>query len=80
MSSAARYNLSKSVHNSVMRTGVAGPDPQGNTPVGRVFVAVAWESGDDVRILSLDGSREEIRTASVKAALDLLIDAARGTS
>lgn len=64
----------------VATTGVAGPDPQGNTPVGRVFVAVAWESGDDVRILSLDGSREEIRTASVKAALDLLIDAARGTS
>lgn len=64
----------------IATTGVAGPDPQGNAPVGRVFVAVAWESGDDVRILSLGGSREEIRAASVEAALGLLIDAARGAA
>lgn len=64
----------------IATTGVAGPDPQGNAPVGRVFIAVAWEAGDDVRILSLSGSREEIRSATVEAALDLLIDAARGTA
>lgn len=64
----------------IATTGVAGPDPQGNAPVGRVFVALARESGDDVRILSLSGSREEIRAATVDAALDLLIDAARGTT
>lgn len=62
----------------IATTGVAGPDPQGNAPVGRVFVAVAWESGDDVRILSLTGSREQIRATTVEAALELLIDAARG--
>lgn len=58
-------------------TGVAGPDPQGLAPVGRVFIAVAWESGDDVRILSLNGSREQIRAATVDAALDLLTAATR---
>ena len=64
----------------IATTGVAGPDPQGNAPVGRVFVAVAWESGDDVRILALNGSREQIRAATVESALGLLIDAARGTA
>lgn len=58
-------------------TGVAGPDPQGDAPVGRVFIAVAWDSGDDVRILSLDGSRDQIRAATVAATLDLLTAATR---
>ncbi|PWJ24653.1 nicotinamide-nucleotide amidase [Branchiibius hedensis] len=64
----------------IATTGAAGPDPQGSAPVGRVFIAVAWESGDDVRILSLTGSRDEIRSATVEAALNLLMDAARGTA
>lgn len=64
----------------IATTGVAGPDPQGSAPVGRVFLAVAWESGDDVRILSLRGSRDEIRAATVEHALGLLIDAARGVA
>lgn len=64
----------------IATTGAAGPDPQGSAPVGRVFIAVAWESGDDVRILSLIGSRDEIRSATVEAALNLLMDAARGTA
>lgn len=58
-------------------TGVAGPQTQGAAPVGRVFIAVAWETGDDVRILSLDGSRDQIRQATVAQALELLAAATR---
>lgn len=42
VSSAARYNLSKSVHNSVMRTGVAGPD--GTLGIQLIYpIAVSWD-------------------------------------
>jgi len=58
-------------------TGVAGPDSQGGFPPGTVHVAVV--SSDDsefVRTLRLSGDRAEIRTASVAAALELLVGAA----
>ncbi|NHN56113.1 CinA family protein [Calidifontibacter sp. DB0510] len=57
----------------VATTGVAGPEPQGGAPVGRVFVAVAWSDGSEVRELTLDGDRAAIRAATVHAALELLI-------
>jgi nicotinamide-nucleotide amidase len=53
-------------------TGVAGPDPQGGQPVGRVYVAVAGPEGSDVRQLDLPGDRSHIRREAVDAALDLL--------
>jgi nicotinamide-nucleotide amidase len=53
-------------------TGVAGPDPQGGQPVGRVYVAVAGHEGSDVRQLDLTGDRGQIRRDAVDAALDLL--------
>ena len=53
-------------------TGVAGPEPQDGNPVGLVYVAVAGAGGSEVRELHLEGSRTEIRSASVVAALDLL--------
>jgi nicotinamide-nucleotide amidase len=53
-------------------TGVAGPDPQGDQPVGRVYVAVASHDGSDVRQLDLTGDRTQIRRETVEAALDLL--------
>lgn len=55
-------------------TGVAGPDPQGDTPVGTVFVGVAGPGGGEVRRLALTGDRAGIRTASVRAALALLAE------
>jgi nicotinamide-nucleotide amidase len=55
-------------------TGVAGPDPQGGQPVGRVYVAVAGPAASDVRRLTLAGDRAAIRTATVAAALELLSD------
>lgn len=54
-------------------TGVAGPEPQGGKPVGTVFVAVAGPYGSTVRRLQLGSGRAAVRTASVTAALELLL-------
>ncbi|MDO8338510.1 MAG: CinA family protein [Microcella sp.] len=53
-------------------TGVAGPDAQGDAPVGLVFVAIADDAGTEVRELRLEGDRATIREASVAAVLALL--------
>lgn len=68
----------------VATTGVAGPDPIEDHPVGTVFVAVTWqpgargvaarESGGRVLALRCHGSREQIRRQSVDAVLDLVVD------
>lgn len=50
-------------------TGVAGPDPQGDAPVGLVFVAVASPAGVRSRELRLDGDRDRIRRATMRTAL-----------
>lgn len=55
-------------------TGVAGPEPQGGKPVGRVFVALAGPDRRLVRQLDLDGDRGAIRIGAVTAALRLLAD------
>ena len=56
----------------VSTTGVAGPDPADGRPVGTVFVGAGGPWGILVDELALTGDREEIRTASVLAALTLL--------
>ena len=53
-------------------TGVAGPDPADGQPVGTVFVAASGPWGILVEQHALTGDREEIRAASVEAALRLL--------
>ena len=63
----------------VATTGVAGPEPQDGKPVGLVYVAVAGPTGATVRELRLDGSRAQIRGASVTAVLQLLTDQLRAT-
>ncbi|MGK5546792.1 CinA family protein [Streptomyces sp. URMC 127] len=56
-------------------TGVAGPEPQDGKPVGTVFVAAAGPDGRRrVRELSLDGDRSRIRSESVRAVLELLLN------
>ena len=56
----------------VSTTGVAGPDPADGRPVGTVFVAASGPWGILVEEHALTGDREEIRRASVDAALRLL--------
>ncbi len=60
----------------VATTGVAGPDPQGDAPVGRVFIAVAGPDAERVVQLDLTGDRAAIRQETVAAVLDLLANAA----
>jgi nicotinamide-nucleotide amidase len=54
-------------------TGVAGPEPQGGRPVGTVYVAVAGPAVTRIRSLHLPGDRAAVRSATVTAALDLLL-------
>ncbi|WP_270887659.1 CinA family protein [Pedococcus sp. 5OH_020] len=58
----------------VATTGVAGPDPQDGQPVGTVFVAVSLAGRREVRRLRLAGSRAQIRSATVQAALGLVAE------
>lgn len=57
-------------------TGVAGPGPADGMPAGTVYVAAAgpWPASPTTRRLALEGSRDEIRAASVQAVLELLLD------
>lgn len=53
----------------IATTGVAGPESQGDASVGTVFLGLADANGTHARELQLSGSRLEIRTATVEAAL-----------
>jgi nicotinamide-nucleotide amidase len=57
-------------------TGVAGPDPDPQTgqPAGTVWVGVSSSRGDRALSLHLEGDREDIRKATVSAALGLLVE------
>jgi len=63
-------------------TGVAGPDPQDDRPVGTVFVAVVGPdgSGETVSELELRGDRNSIRRQSVAHSVALLLNVAERTS
>lgn len=53
----------------IATTGVAGPEPQGEASVGTVFLGLADAQGAHSRRLRLEGSRAEIRRATVEAAI-----------
>ncbi len=57
-------------------TGVAGPEPHQGQPVGTVHVGLAGlPGGPRVLSLRLDGDRDAIRRATVRDALQGLLDA-----
>lgn len=56
----------------ISTTGVAGPDPQDGQPVGTVYLGFAIGSQVRTTHLQLTGSRAEIRSAVVAAALEEL--------
>jgi len=72
MAAGARDRAGATV--GVALTGVAGPDPQEGHAPGTIFVAVAGPGGGEVRELSLQGGRAEVRAAAVEAALAMLRD------
>jgi len=53
-------------------TGVAGPEPAEDKPVGLVYVAIAGPGVRQVRRLQLDGDRDTVRAGAVEAALELV--------
>lgn len=55
-------------------TGVAGPGPDGRHPAGTVEVACVSPTGTTTRSLRLSGSRDDVRRASVDAALTLALE------
>jgi nicotinamide-nucleotide amidase len=55
-------------------TGVAGPDPVDDKPVGMVYVAVVGPGSSRVKALSLSGDRADVRAQSVLAVLALLAE------
>lgn len=63
----------------VATTGVAGPDSQGGAPPGLVFIAVSDAKHHVVTAFRLQGTRNEIRSACVERALDLLGDFVSGS-
>jgi nicotinamide-nucleotide amidase len=63
---------------AVSTTGVAGPDPQEDKPVGLVYICVAGRDGATVQQLQLAGERAEIRHATCHAALQALHSAVTG--
>jgi PncC family amidohydrolase len=60
---------------AISATGIAGPTG-GNPekPVGLVFIGIATEQKTEVRKFNFKGNREEIRTQSVRAALELALE------
>ena len=54
-------------------TGVAGPDPQDGKPVGTVHIAVATPESSTGQLLHLEGSRDEIRSQTVRGVLELTL-------
>ena len=60
---------------AISTTGIAGPD--GGTddkPVGTVWISVADSDGVYSQMLSLSGSRSEIRESTVYEALNMLLE------
>lgn len=51
-------------------TGVAGPEPQGGSPVGTVHFGFSGPTGAEVRTVRLAGQRHAIRAAAVRVALE----------
>lgn len=58
----------------VATTGVAGPGPSDGRAAGTVHIAVAGEQRSTHRALTLRGTRTHIRTATVTAVLELLLE------
>ncbi len=54
-------------------SGIAGPDGgSAIKPVGTVWIAVADDRGADVRCMLFPGSRDTVRSETVRSALQLL--------
>ncbi|WP_337003407.1 MULTISPECIES: CinA family protein [unclassified Microbacterium] len=58
----------------VSTTGIAGPDSPDGQPVGTVHVGVVTPEGVRTKMFCFDGDRGSIRSQSVEAALEALLE------
>ena len=73
---AAKTANDEAVVIGVATTGVAGPDPQDGIPVGTVYIAIAGPKiGEVVYAQQFEGNRDQIRAATVEAAISHLAEA-----
>lgn len=72
MATSARRMLGCDV--AIALTGVAGPDPQDEMPVGTVFVAVDLMGDVESRRIHCDGSPEAVRLAAAEMATRITLD------
>lgn len=56
----------------ISTTGVAGPDPVGENPVGLVYFGVSSSKTEQVVVETFSGTREEIRKRACERALELI--------
>ncbi len=64
---------------AVSVTGVAGPEPHDDKPVGTVCLGLSAESAETSRTFRAPGDREQVRRWAEQAALDLLRRHLQGT-
>ncbi|NBO46575.1 MAG: CinA family protein [Actinobacteria bacterium] len=62
---------------AVACTGVAGPGSDGDVAAGNVWLAVSTPTHSAARTCVFEGDRDDVRAATVDAALQLLLDALR---
>ncbi len=75
MAAGARARLGADL--AVAVTGIAGPSgATPGKPIGLTYVAVADPAGIEIRRFSWTGDREANKTASARAALELLVERA----
>ena len=58
----------------VSTTGVAGPGPADGCEVGTVHIACTYPTGEEHRLLHLQGDRAAVRAGAIDAALLLVRD------
>jgi nicotinamide-nucleotide amidase len=63
---------------SIATTGVAGPSPQGEKPVGELYIAVSQASETKVFAHELTGDREKIQNSAVLLGVGHLWDEITG--
>jgi nicotinamide-nucleotide amidase len=63
----------------VSLTGVAGPEPHGGEPPGRIWIALEADDAHEARTFRAPGDRDQVRRWAEQAALDLLRRYLQGT-
>ena len=78
MAAGARRELACDA--AIAVTGIAGPGgAEPGKPVGTVWIGLSYGKHTEEQMFLFEGSREEVRLATVRAALELLLDAFEDT-